>query len=159
MDSSASFPLGRGFAILAKNYFGALTKLLENSEVERYYSILILLDKTEEYCTQQFICEQLKIDKVSMVRMIDHLIKKGLVKKVQNEKDRREYFIELTTKGIKTMPELYEAIQKLNKAAFKGVPKEQQKQFMDQMNLILQNLESLPSETVYINYKKAVKKI
>lgn len=159
LDTTASFPLGRSFALLAKNYFGVLTKLLENLEVERYYSILILIDKSGETCTQQQLCEQLKFDKVSMVRMVDYLLKKGFVEKVQNEKDRREYFVVLTAKAVQLMPELYDAINTLNKAVLKGISKEQQKLLKENIDLMQQNLEVMPSEKIYINYKKASKKI
>ncbi|MFA6152295.1 MAG: MarR family transcriptional regulator [Chitinophagaceae bacterium] len=154
-----SFPLGRSFAIVAKKYFGVLTKLLENLAVERYYSILILIDKSERPCTQHYICEQLRIDKVSMVRMIDYLIKKEMVHKVLNEKDRREYFIKLTPTAFQLMPEIYNAVSSVNEAALKGISAEQQKMLYKNIDQIKQNLESLPSETVYINYKKAGKKI
>ena len=159
LDIIATFPFGRNFALLAKNYFGVLSKLLADSEVERYYSILILLDKSKELCTQQFICEQLQIDKVSMVRMIDHLIKKGLVNRVRNEQDRREYFIVPTAKSKKAMPELYAAVAQVNKAALKGISKAEQKILFKNIELIQTNLSSLPSEIVYINYKKASKKV
>ena len=53
-------PLGRSLAILAKTYYGALTKQLEHLEIERYYSILILIENHGADCTQQFICDELK---------------------------------------------------------------------------------------------------
>ena len=89
-------PLGRSLAILAKTYYGALTKRLEHLEIERYYSILILIENHGAACTQQFICDELRMDKVSMVRIVDYLIEKKYVKKVVNPKDRREHFIQLT---------------------------------------------------------------
>jgi DNA-binding MarR family transcriptional regulator len=151
----ASLPFGRFLAILAKSYFGALTKRLDHLEIERYYSILILIDKTEHPCTQQFICSQLKIDKVSMVRMIDYLLKKDFIEKIQNPNDRREHFIVLKKKALKIMPELYTAIEELNNAAMSGIPEEEQKKLLEQIATIQSNLETLPTEKIYINYKKA----
>lgn len=152
-------PFGRSLAILTKSYFGALAKRLEHLEIERYYSILIIIHKSETVCTQHYIGEQLKIDKVSMVRMIDYLIKKGFVKKIQNPNDRREYFIELTAKATQLMPELYAAIDEVNKAALKGLNKEQQKMLYENIATIQTNLDSLPSEKIFINYKTSNKKI
>lgn len=74
-------PLGRSLSLLAKTYFGALTKRLEHLEVERYYSILIIIENGGTGCTQQHICNSLGIDKVSMVRILDYLIEKNLLKK------------------------------------------------------------------------------
>jgi MarR family transcriptional regulator for hemolysin len=88
-------------AILAKTYFGALTKRLEHLEIERYYSILILIENHGADCTQQFICDELKMDKVSMVRIVDYLVEKKYVKKVVNPKDRREHLFNLQKKQLK----------------------------------------------------------
>lgn len=158
MRFSTSLPFGRSLAILAKSYFGALSKRLEHLDIERYYSILIFIDKCETPCTQQEICDQLKIDKVSMVRIIDYLVKNDFVRKQQNSKDRREYFIQATKKTIGLMPELYAAIEEVNRAALSGIPPEQQKILYEQICQIQRNLETLPSEKVFINYKKANKK-
>ncbi len=153
-----ALPLGRFLAILAKSYFGALTKKLEHLEIERYYSILILIDKTEQPCTQQFICSQLKIDKVSMVRILDYLSQKEYIEKQQNPEDRREHFIVLKKKAIKVLPELYAAIEELNKAAMKDISAADQKILLAQIATMQSNLEALPNEKIYINYQKANRK-
>ena len=94
-----SLPFGRSLAILAKTYFGALTKRLEHLEIERHYSVLIFIERANNGCTQQCICDCLKIDKVTMVGVLDYLIKKKYVKKKVNPADRREHLIELTKKA------------------------------------------------------------
>ena len=151
-------PLGRSLAILAKTYYGALTKQLEHLEIERYYSILILIENHGADCTQQFICDELKMDKVSMVRIVDYLIEKKYVKKVVNPKDRREHFIQLTKKAIEVLPAIHQAIDEVNSSALKGIAKEKQKELYANLNTIQKNLAHLPSEKIYINYKKASKK-
>ncbi|MCC6185626.1 MAG: MarR family transcriptional regulator [Chitinophagaceae bacterium] len=153
-----ALPLGRFLAILAKSYFGALTKRLEHHEIERYYSVLILIDKTEHPCTQQFICSQLKIDKVSMVRILDYLSQKDFIEKQLNPADRREHFIVLKKKAVKILPELYVAIEELNSAAMKGIPADEQKVLLAQIATMHSNLEALPNEKIYINYQKANRK-
>ncbi|HEX8515148.1 MAG TPA: MarR family winged helix-turn-helix transcriptional regulator [Bacteroidia bacterium] len=152
-----SLPFGRALAILAKTYFGALTKRLEHLEIERHYSILIFIEGSTGGCTQQCICDCLKIDKVSMVGRLDYLIKKKYIKKSVNPDDRREHFIELTSKAKAVLPVIHEAIDSLNKEAFKGLSKEQQKELYRCMHLVQSNLEPLPSQKIYINYKKAKK--
>ncbi len=158
-SSCLHLPLGRSLAILAKTYFAALTKRLEHLEIERYYAILILIEHHETNCTQQFICNELKMDKVSMVRIIDFLIEKKYVKKVLNLKDRREYFIQLTKKAIAILPEIHQAIDEVNKAALKGITKEKQKVLYAQLNSIQINLAHLPDEKIIIKYKNVIKKV
>ncbi len=150
-------PLGRSLSLLAKTYFGALTKRLEHLEVERYYSILIVIENSGATCTQQYICNNLRIDKVSMVRILDYLVEKKYVKKVLNPNDRREYFVELTPKAKKVMPEIYSEIEGLNSIAFKGIPKDQRKEFYKNIALLYENVEGLPAHKIFVNYKKANK--
>ena len=152
-----SLPFGRSLAILAKTYFGALTKRLEHLEIERHYSVLIFIERANNGCTQQCICDCLKIDKVTMVGVLDYLIKKKYVKKKVNPADRREHLIELTKKAKTVLPEIHAAIDELNSSAFKGLSKQKQKEMYLCVNLIQSNLDSLPSQKIYINYKKAIK--
>lgn len=159
IKSSQVLPLGRDFAQIAKYYFGALAKRLGPLEHIRYYSILIFIDNSKCQCTQQFISDELKIDKVSMVRMIEHLENNGYIDKILNPDDRRAYLITLSKKGKKIMPELYQAINDVNNEATKGLTEQQQNILTDCLQKIQQNLEALPFERVLINYKKANPKI
>ncbi len=153
-----TLPFGRSLAILAKSYYGALTKRLEHLQIERYYSILIVLEDAQSACSQQYICNQLKMDKVSMVRIIDYLLAKKFVKKVLNPNDRREYLIELSKKAIDLLPAIHEAINEVNQAALNGLNAPQKKILYAQLSLIQSNLENLPTQKIYINYKKSSKK-
>ncbi|MCW3103471.1 MAG: hypothetical protein JWO09_1911 [Bacteroidetes bacterium] len=152
-----SMPFGRSLAALAKTYFGALTKRLEHLEIERSYSILIFIEGASKGCTQQCICDCLKIDKVSMVGKLDHLLKMKYIKKTVNPEDRREHLIELTAKARNVLPGIHKEIDALNKEAFKGLSKEQQKELYRCIHVIQSNLDPLPSQKIYINYKKAKK--
>lgn len=153
-----SMPLGRFFAHIAKSYYGALSKRLEDLEIDRYYSVLLSIDKAGKNCTQQSLCQLLDIDKVSMVRMIDYFLKKNFVRKIQNPTDRREYFLELTPAAQKRMPDFYAAIEEMNSVVLKGFTKQQQELFLRQLLTIEANIKELPSEKVIINYKKSPKK-
>ncbi len=157
-DLCTSLPFGRTLAIIAKSYFGALTKRLEHLEIERYYSILIVIEQSETDCTQQTLCKTLKMDKVSMVRVIDYLVNKEFVSKVLNPHDRREYLLELTQKALSVLPEIHASIYEVNRAALNGISEEHQNEFYSTISAIQENLESLPSQKIYINYKKATKK-
>jgi DNA-binding MarR family transcriptional regulator len=157
-DLCEALPFGRSLAVVAKSYFSALTKRLEHLEIGRYYSILILIENTEKACTQQYISNMLKMDKVSMVRIIDYLVNKDYVKKVLNPNDRREYFVELTQKAINVIPEIHTCIEEVNHAALHGISKMEQIELYKNISSIQKNLEALPSQKICINYKKASKK-
>lgn len=148
------FPLGRNLSILAKLYVGALTKKLEDLEIEKHFSLLILIESQPCDCTQQFLCEKLQIDKASMVRFLDYLTKKGVIQRTQCKEDRREHHIVLTAKGKKIMEHIHDGVKQMNKTALKGLTAIQQKEFYQMMETIGKNLQNEPSHKVIINYKK-----
>src|SRR4051812_25314680 len=119
--AAIELPLGRQLSVLVKMYYGALTKRLEHLEIERHFSLLVLVEKSETKCTQQYISDWLKIDKASMVRIIDGFVKKGYLNRTVNPKDRREHWMELTPKAHKQMPEIHKEIKVLNEAALNGL--------------------------------------
>jgi len=155
----SSLPLGRSLAIVAKCYFGALSKRLEHLEIERYYSILILIENAEAGCTQQYLCSVLKMDKVSMVRVMEYLVNKDFVQKSPNPNDKRENFVKLTSKALAVLPEIHTCIDEVNEAAMRGLNLDQQYELHKNICLIQKNLEVLPSQKIYISYKKASRKI
>ncbi len=85
--------------------------------------------------------------------MIDYLADKKFIKRTSNPDDRREYWIELTAKALQVMPEIHKEINELNKIALKGLNKTETAGFRKALNLINDNLNSLPSNKIIIKYK------
>jgi DNA-binding MarR family transcriptional regulator len=151
---SDNFPLGRHLSVLTRQYYGALTKSLEELDIERHYSILILLESSERKCNQQHISEALNIDKASMVRMLDYLSEKGYIKRIPNPDDRRQQHIALTDKAKKQLPRIHRSIAKLNKSATKGLSASEISGFYKMINTIYRNLSNEPAHEVVVNFKK-----
>lgn len=147
-------PIGRLMGALTKQYFGALSKSMEHLGVDRHFYPLVVIDKTEEKCTQQYLSCMLDVDKVTMVRVIDYLMEKGMITREVNINDRREHLIKLTSKAKKIMPEIYEGINKMNSLALKGLNKSDQELFYSAMKRIAKNIENLPVNEVDIQLKK-----
>lgn len=150
-----SLPLGKYLGILTKTYIGALTKRLEHLEIERHYSVLIMLEDENGHCSQQYISDILRIDKASMVRITDYLVDKGFIERVVNPTDRREHQLKLTGKAKKVLPEIHKAIKDLNEAATAGLSQQEKKQFFENMQLISSNLDNMPLNNYIVKYKKA----
>lgn len=150
-----SLPMGKYLAILAKTYLGGLSKKLEHLELERHYSILLLLEDEEGHSSQQFLSDALRIDKASMVRIIDYLVEKDFIERVANPADRREHKLQLTKKGRQALPEIHKAIQEMNEAATTGFSEKEKQDFYRYMRAIVVNLESVPLNNDIIKYKKA----
>ncbi len=147
-------PIGRLLGALTKQYFGALSKSMEHFGVDRHFYPLVVIDKTEEKCTQQYLSCVLEVDKVSMVRMMDYLTERGMITREVNKDDRREHLIKLTSKAKKIMPEIYKGINKMNSLALKGLSKNEQELFYMIMQIIAKNIENLPANEVDIQLKK-----
>ncbi|HEV7231504.1 MAG TPA: MarR family transcriptional regulator [Bacteroidia bacterium] len=150
----SGFPLGRRFGLLMRLYFGALSKQLERLDIDRHYSILILLESSESQCSQQYLSDLLKIDKASMVRVIDYLVKKGYIKRRVNENDRRAHQLCLTDKAHKILPTIHAAIEGLNERATSGLSDKQIKNFYEGLDLLTSNLAGEPKHTIVVNVKK-----
>jgi len=154
-------PLGRDLAMLAKSYFGALTKRLDKSGLDRHFSALILIGEAERKgspCSQQFLADLLKIDKVTMVRVVDYLIEKNFIVKALNPSDRREYFLKLSPKAKKELPNIMQGIKKLNEITFKGLSKKDIAVFYKALTVMEKNLKDVPSDEYLFRFRKVKKK-
>jgi len=139
---------------MTKKYFGALSKKLEYLGIDRHFSPLVVIDKTKQKCTQQYLSDLLNIDKVAMVRVLDYLVKKGMIIRAVNPSDRREHILQLTPKAKKIMPVIHSGIAEMNKTALKGLSKNEQEQLHKFIETILKNVENLPANKVDIKIKK-----
>lgn len=150
-----TLPLGVNFSMLTKSYYGAFTRFMEeNHELERYYTILLMIDDASEKCTQQCICDRMMMDKVSMVRILDHLDEKGYIRRVTNPEDRRQRWVELTAKAIRELPMIRKSVETMNRKALKGFSKTETAQLYEMMRRIYQNTRQLPSHPVTVKFSK-----
>jgi MarR family transcriptional regulator, transcriptional regulator for hemolysin len=148
-------PLGRFLSLLTKSYYGALTKKLEHLDMEHYYSILITIESFQgKNCSQQTLCDYLQVDKASMVKRIDYLAKKGLVKRNENPSDRREHCICLTDKAKEILPDIHKAVNELNEEATRGLTKQQKEEFYEGLWKVYDNISGQPAHKVTVNFKK-----
>jgi DNA-binding MarR family transcriptional regulator len=147
-------PLGKFMGAITKSYFGALSKKMEHTGIDRHFSTLIAIDKTAHNCTQQYLSDLLSFDKVSMVRILDYLVAKKMITRSVNPDDRREHFVNLTKKAKKIMPKIYDGIKEMNSIAFKNIKKKDQEIFYSCIAEILKNVERLPTNEVDIQPKK-----
>jgi DNA-binding MarR family transcriptional regulator len=88
-------PLG-----LTVKHFGVMTFLRHETEPDRERGSL----------SQQAIGERLRIDRTTMVSLIDDLERAGYVKRERNRDDRRAYVITLTAAGRKAQARAEDAV-------------------------------------------------
>lgn len=152
-----SIPIGTQALIMSKRYYSVLSKRLEGLDTERYFSILYFLYE-HNGCNQQCICNNLAIDKTAMVKVIDYLIKLGIVDRNVNPKDRREHFIVLTKKGVKQTEEIVKRFQEIDEEIFTNISSDEKETFLKTLNQLSSNLREMPSTDLFFNYKKTGRK-
>lgn len=150
-------PVGTKSMLMSKLYYGVLTKKLEHLDVERYFTVLFFLNENNG-CKQQFICDHLMVDKTAMVKIIDYLIKTGMVDRNVNPDDRREHFIVLTKKGQRCVEEIVNAFNLIDKAMLANVSEEEKAIFFKVLEQSTSNLQNLPFDDLFFNFKKTGKK-
>lgn len=146
-------PLAFRLNVIAKNYYGAAAKQMENLDIDRYFFVLKLIAQSE-FITQQCLANGLKIDKAGIVRMIDYLSEKALVKREVNPNDRREHRIVATKKGLRYVAKIEASFDDINEKAFAGFNKTEKKNFLEMCQRIKENLQELPSTEYSIIYSK-----
>lgn len=145
------------FARLSKSFLGALVRKLEGKGPDKYFSSLLLIHRSGETLTQQELADQLRVDKASMVRVIDFLAKTGFIKRKTNPEDRRKHLLQLTPKAKGVMPDIEECVKAMNEQALKGFTEKEKKQYYDMLDRIYCNLSELPSDNIFLNYTKIKK--
>ncbi len=157
-EIEASLPLGHYFAILSKAYVGALFKRLEHCELDRYYIVIPVLHDATEPFTQHSLGQFLNVDKVTMVRVVDHLVQRGVVERINNPADRREKFVVLTQSGKNLVEEIKKACAEMNDRALEGFSIDEKRLLNDMMRRMNENLSEVPSRNIYVNFKRSKKK-
>ncbi len=149
-------PLGYNFSMLTKHFYGAFHKYMEKYDLEKFFSVLLIIADSDKKWTQQCLCDHLYIDKVTMVKILDHLSEKGYVKRITNPEDRRQKWIELTPKAKKELPHIHQSVKEMNEKTMEGFSKQEKNLFMQMMQRVTENLNALPSNPVIVqlNNKK-----
>ncbi len=155
-QAELTLPIGTQALILSKLYYGALSKSLERLDIERYYSVLVFIYHNNS-CCQQDICNDLRIDKTAMVKVLDYLSKAGCIERKVNPKDRREHFISLSKKGSRYAKEIVRTFDHLDEKSFAGISESDRKTFNRVLGKVSENLKELPSNDLFFNYKKTQK--
>jgi|GEM_PF-724514 len=146
-------PLGTTLALITKKYFGALGKSLNHLDIDRNYSVLLLLHHQNKGVSQQFIADYFLVDKTQMVRIMNYLTKHGMIIRESNPDNGREYLIHLTPKAKTMVETLQIQIHRINEKIFSGVSDKNKKNLFDILFKISNNLDSENPLTMMMNLK------
>jgi len=157
MKSSSNVPLGIVFHKQAKQYFGALAKFLEDIGIDKYFYVITLVIENEKL-TQQDLANFFKIDKASVVRIVDYLSDKNLVYREKCQSDRRCYYLKASDLAKELHPKILNYYKLINDKAFEGIETSKIAIFNEVINQLSANLESLPSTNFFVKYINTEKK-
>lgn len=133
-------PIGKLMSAIARSYVGLFTKQLEDLPLDRYFYPLVLIDEAEGPITQKELAERIMTDKVSVLRMVDHLSEKGMLVRRCNPDDGRSYHLELTDEGKALLPRIRKAIEDANRISLQGFTEEEVSDFENGLRRVMKNL-------------------
>jgi DNA-binding MarR family transcriptional regulator len=114
---------------------------LATIELDHHFEILLLLDLQKTPITQNKLAELLRLDKSRIVGIIYELEQKGLIDVKRNPADRREHFINLSTKAKTDIPAIEKVVARINDLAKTGIPRDKLLTFIEVSEQLQLNLE------------------
>jgi DNA-binding MarR family transcriptional regulator len=147
-------PLGRALGRASRLYLGALTSKLDHLEIDRHFSALMMIERNYPNTSQKELAHHLGVDKATMVRMLNYLTHHGYIIRESEERDKRQHRIKLTPKAITRMRQIHDAVNDLNDFCAKKVSKSEWKIFLRVLDMMKENLLSLPLNDMVIQIRK-----
>ncbi len=147
-------PLAKIFAFMSKKYVGVASKKLSKLDLKRYFYALLIIEDEQPEITQQMLAEMMKIDKVSVFRMVDYFCKNDILERKVNSEDRRSQYLYLTAKGRKITPQIRKVYKDVNAIAFEGISKADKEIFFEVLAKIHANLDAEPNMEVKVDLKE-----
>lgn len=155
-DENACIPIVKEMTAVTKRYVGVLRNKLKKEEgIDKYYYSLFMIGSASEPMNQNDLACAISQDKVSVVRIVDHLLNKGLIDRKVDEQDRRKYNLLLTAKGLQLYPKIKQAMQETNQECLKGLSAEQIQSFLHCMQIMQANMDKLPAEHVKVKFSSS----
>lgn len=146
-------PVGALMTIIGRQYAGALSHALEDCGADRYLSLMLFLHHAKRPVKQQFLADSLRIDKASIVRMLDYLVERNLIERVVNPSNRREYLLELTASGKRKIPRIEKEIAQTDNLLFEGISPVAREKFLKTLKKLAGNAVSIPARPVTLHFK------
>lgn len=140
------FPIINGKVSMAVN-----RKIYRNFKKEglditpEQWTVLSFLWK-EDGVTQQKLCDSTFKDKPSMTRLIDNLVKQGLVERKTPPNDRRSNHIYLTKKGRSIQEQATSAVIETMKYALAGIDEDGLEQVRNILKIVFENIKEALEE-------------
>lgn len=134
--------LGYWFSVAGRQYFEALLEHMQHLDIERWFYALVVIDHGKGKLSQQELADALRMDKVTVMRAIDHLSDHGYVERCDCTHDRRKHLLKLTPKARPALRDLRKAYAALNERALAGLTPEERERFLSHLHRVVTNLHT-----------------
>ena len=92
--------------------------------------------------SQQELSRRVFKDQASVTRMIDLLVKQGMITRETSENDRRRNFLTVTPEGMKTLEEIWPVILKNRATALNGIEPHELETLKKTLQTIIENVST-----------------
>lgn len=106
--------------------------------VPKHYGLMAVI-KASGPTTQQSLCESLKIDRTSMVLLVDEAESKDLVVRNAHPTDRRCHLLSLSENGLKTFDQAHRLVERAEDAFFDTLNTEEKENFLTLLGKLFKN--------------------
>lgn len=127
----------------AQTCVGAIVKKYNLTIAEQPFFMAI---KANDGLTQEDITTLVGVDKALTTRVIRSLEEKGLVRREQDEADKRQNHIFRTDAFVEIADKVFPELLSFNEVLAKGISKEAFKQFMDVLTRMEENLSNFKED-------------
>jgi len=117
--------MGRTHHALLRMVKRKLSEMDDNKLTIDQLGILFAINEHEDEMIQKDMAEKMGKDKSAILRMIDCLQTKELVRRVVNDQDRRKNQLELTEKGIVTVSNIIDMEDEISQTVFDGLTEDE----------------------------------
>lgn len=135
---------GFHMAKVAEVYLSTLSAIMKPHGLDRFFKPLLVLCDNSGVLTQKDFAELIRKDKVSTMRTVDFLCKRGFVERIENEQDKRCYILEATPKAFEIKPLIEEAITKTNTIIFADFTAEEMAVYTTCIDKLNKRISDLP---------------
>lgn len=121
------------------NHNDSNRRLKELGLSENEGSILMIL-KNGQSIYQESIIKELQVDKSAVTRLLKSMESKGLIKRIQSDKDKRYFLIEITELGVKKQVLVDDVFRQKDINIVDGLSFEEQGELKRMLKVIKNNL-------------------
>lgn len=129
------------FRHASKFYEKQFTRIRENFGMTQLeLDILAFLKNNPESDTASDIVRYRMLPKANVSQAVDFLIRKDMLSRRTDERDRRRIHLELSSKSEEILEEILEAQRNFGETLFRGISDEQREQYFGMTYLISENI-------------------